>query len=358
MDFDARTENLSPMEVRCLPMDDRHGRAVIVAVCKVSYAISRAGMARLAWPPAPIRIEDELFEGSAYASVRYPCDWVDEKPGTDVVVVGSAHPPEGIVLTEMDVSVRVGRLFKALRVHGARAYQSAVFGGVSPGPAGRLGVTPIQYEHAFGGIEEAGTPRMVWDARNPAGVGFADVRRKRVGGPAPRLSVPASLADPGREPAGFGALSAHWAPRLGLAGTRDDEWRRTRAPIAPLDFDPRHNCVAHPDLWSSTPLRPDEPVELLGLTPEGAFRFKLPDVEPLFFSRLDGLMREHESHLDTFLVDASDPGAPRAELTWRVSLPLPRKAQRLDRIVVRASRELPPSIREAPFPEARSPEAA
>jgi hypothetical protein len=91
------------------------------------------------------------------------------------------------------------------------------------------------------------------------------------------------------------------------------------------------------------------------MTTEGVFRFKLPDVEPRFLSRLDGAAREHESHLDTMLIDAD---ARRVELTWRVSLPMPRKAQRLDKIYVSASNEFPPSIREAPFPDAKSPEAA
>ncbi|MFT3764223.1 MAG: DUF2169 domain-containing protein [Minicystis sp.] len=354
MDFDARLENLTPMEVRGLPMDDRHGRAVIVAIAKATYAVSKTGVARLAWPPAPIRIEDELHEDSPYASIKYPCDWVDEKPGTDVIVVGTAIPPVSAPVTEMDVSVRVGRLFKAVRVHGPRVYQAAVFGGVAPGPSSRLGPTPIRYELAYGGVDDLGD-RVAYEGRNPSGVGFAEQRRKRAGAPAPRLTVPTSLADPGRDPAGFGAIAAHWSPRLELAGTRDEAWRRTRAPVAPVDFDPRHNNAAHPDLHSSTPLRPDEPIELVGLTPEQVFRFRVPDVEPLFFSRRDGEVRAHDTHLDTMLIDAD---ARRVELSWRVSLPLPRKAQRLDRIMVRATGELPPSVRELPFSESQSPEAA
>lgn len=338
MDFDARTENLTAMEVRCLPMDDRHGRAVLVAIAKVTYEVSTIGVPSLCRAASPIRLEDEHTDDSPYASVKYPSDWVDEKPGTDVIVVGTAIPPEGRVQTEMDVSVRVGRLFKAVRVHGPRAYQQTVLGGLTIGAAQRLAATPLQYELAFGGVDVEDPERPALDARNPSGIGFLDMRRKRPGGPAPRLAVITSAAEPGREPAGFGAIAAHWSPRLELAGTRDEAWRRSRAPLPPLDFDPRHNAVAHPDLHSATALRPDEPVELLGLTPEGAWRFRLPDVEPLFSSRRDGEVRAHESHLDTFLIDAD---ARRVELVWRASVPLPRKAQRLDRITVRASGEFP-----------------
>lgn len=355
MDFDGRIENLTPMEVRCLPMDDLHGRAVLVTIAKITYVVSKTGAARIAADPAPIRYRDEPFDGAPYASIKYPSDWFDEKPGTDVIVVGTAIPKEGSLLTEMDVSVRVGRLFKAVRVHGMRVYQGAVLGGVAPGPAERLGPTPIRYELAQGGVDDEDPDHVTYDPKNPSGIGFVEVRRKRVGAPAPRLSVPVSLAEPGREPAGFGAVGAHWSPRLELAGTRDDAWRRRRAPVLPLDFDPRHHACAHPDLYSASPLCPDEPVELVGMTPEGVFRFKLPDVEPRFVSRLDGELREHESHLDTLLIDAD---ARRVELTWRISMPLPRKAQRLDKIYVRASSDFPPSIREAPFTDVESPEAA
>lgn len=347
MDFDARTNNLTPFEVRCVPMDDRHGRAVLVAIAKITYAVSRSGAAALADVPSPIRVGDEPFEDNPFGSVKFPSDWIDEKPGTDVIVVGTAVPPAGQPVTEMDASVRVGKLFKSVRVRGVSVYQASMFGGLGPGPAAALGPTPIRYELAYGGVDDGDPDQIVYEPRNPAGTGFAAQRRKRVGAPAPRLFVPPSpsVAEPGREPAGFGAIGAHWSPRLPLAGTRDDAWRRTRAPIAPADFDPRHNCVAHPDLHSAAPLRPDEPVQLAGIGREPLLRFRLPDVEPRFESRRDGEIREHETHLDTFLIDAD---ARRVELVWRVAVPLPRKAQRLDRLTVRFTGELPPSASTSP----------
>jgi hypothetical protein len=345
MDFDARTENLTPMEVRCLPMDDRHGGAVLVAIAKVTYEVSKIGVTLRAHPPQPIRLADEYTLDAPFASIKYPSDWVDEKPGTDVIVVGTALPPENRPVTEMDVSVRVGRLFKVVRVHGLRVYQQAALGGVGPGPAQRLAPTPIRYELAYGGVDDADPERLTYERTNPIGMGFAEVRNKRVGAPAPPLKVPTSLEDPGREPAGFGVIGADWSPRLELGGTRDEAWLRARAPIAPRDLDPRYASVAHPDLYSPTPLRPDEPVELVGMTKEGVWRFRLPDVEPRFSSRLDGIVREHETHIDTYLIDAD---ARRVELTWRASIRLPRKAQRLDRVTVRASGDLPPSARKDP----------
>ena len=59
--------------------------------------------------------------------------------------------------------------------------------------------------------------------------------------------------------------------------------------------------------------------------------------------------RTHAGLNSTFLIDAD---SRRVELVWRIAVPLPRKAQRLDRITVRATADFPPSILDAPFPEA------
>lgn len=347
MDFDARTDNRTPLEVRCLPMDDRHGRPVLVAVAKLGWRVSPRGAARIASPPIPIRLDDEYEgEGSGAFLVR-PSDWVDEKPGTDVVVLGTARPPEGKPVSEMEVSVRVGPLAKQLRVTGARAYQAAALGGLAAGPAARLAPTAIRYDLAFGGFDERGDGAH--DPRNPAGVGFADLRAKRPGGPAPRIEL---ARGEGREPAGFGPIAPHWAGRVEHVGTRDAAWQRSRAPVPPLDFDPRFNLVAHPDLRSPTPLSPDEPVEIRGMTPEGIWRFKLPSHAPRFSSVLRGDERQHPTHLDTFLVDVDESVV---ELVWRAAIPLPRKAQELSAVVVRVEPAIPLSLLEHPHPEAEEP---
>jgi hypothetical protein len=338
MDFASRTLNLTPMEVRCLPVEDRHGRSLCVAVAKITYDVSPTGVARLSKHPSPIRTGDEPNDGSPFASTRFPHDYEGEKPGTDVIVVGTAFPPDGQPVSDMLVSVRVGHLFKAIRVFGARVYQLRVLGGVEPGPAQRLGPTPIRYELAFGGTDEI-DGRRVAHPRHPLGMGFAEARRKLAGAAAHRLEVDARALDKSREPAGFGAIDPHWSPRLELIGSRDLEWQRSRAPLPPLDFDPRHACAAHPDLHSDAPLSPDEPVEIIGMTPEGVWRFRLPKVSPIFSSTMRGEERPHETHLDTFIIDA-DEG--RVELVFRAAIPLPKKAQLLERVTVRATGELSP----------------
>jgi hypothetical protein len=102
-------------------------------------------------------------------------------------------------------------------------------------------------------------------------------------------------------------------------------------PLLPPDFDSRYHVCVPPDQWSEMPLRGDEPVEVLGATPEGAWRFQLPRIVPGFSSFMGGRRAEHRTHLDTILIDAD---ARTVELTWRAAIPLPRKYEMLERVLV------------------------
>jgi len=324
VDFQRRCQNLTPMETACLPMEDRHGRAVLLTVAKLTFAVSATGEWTVLERGAPIRRADVPVSDEPYASIHYPSDYVDEKPGTDVIFIGTAYPSASSPnATEQDVSVRVGLLHKTIRVYGPRVYQASGITSVTPGPARPLAPTPLRYELAWGGRDETDPHRIEVHQPNPAGRGFAESRQRLVDAPAHQLELSSTLLEANTEPAGFGPIAGSWQPRLSYAGTYDAAWRRERAPIAPADFDPRFHCCAHPDLYSPTPLDGTEPVEVLGATPEGIWRFQLPHYQPRFISTRQGLETEHATHLDTFLIDGDER---RVEPTWRVSVPLPRKA--------------------------------
>ena len=256
--------------------------------------------------------------------------------------MGKAYPPLDRAVTEQDVTVRVETghrtLGKTVRVHGARVwYRTAL--GVAPGPASPLTPTPLIYELAYGGVDDSDPRRVLIEPRNPAGTGLVADRARLIGTLAPAIEDPRHpLTSQRPAPAGFGAIAAHWSPRSDWAGTYDEAWQRDRAPVRPVDFQPRHHCCSDPELWSDTPLVGDEPVEVLGATPEGAWRFRLPRYEPVFevFERRGA--SKHRPRVDTFLIDAD---AGRVELTWRVSVPLPRKSQFLEAIRVLGPEHLP-----------------
>ena len=65
----------------------------------------------------------------------------------------------------------------------------------------------------------------------------------------PNIEDPADLIRGLRSrprPAGFGFIGRSWRPRIDLAGTYDEAWQRTRAPLPPPDFDTHyHNAASH-----------------------------------------------------------------------------------------------------------------
>lgn len=205
-------------------------------------------------------------------------------------------------------------------------------GGIRPSDAGWLEPTPLIYEEAYGGHDESDPEAPLVELRNPAGRGVARDRKTLIDQPTPSIEDPAAPLDAGDPaPAGFGPIPSSWAPRCDYAGTYDEAWRRLRAPIRPEDFDARHNSVSPPGLWAERPLEGDEPIDVIGVRPEGAWHFQLPRFRPMFAHASAGQTRPLPSHLDTYLIDAN---RSRVELTWRVALRLARNERNLGTIVV------------------------
>ncbi len=323
-------------------MPDRHGREVGVVIVKASYRVFPDGSVGLA-EQRPVRIVGTETSGARWSSLEYPSDWVDEKVGTDVVVVGTAYPRPRATTAEVSVRIETGQrtLHRVLRVHGPRVYQASTFG-VVPGPPGLMEPTPIRYELAYGGVDDelSDTPLVEW--RNPSGIGVAKDRRSLVGRSAPRIEAPEGLLD-SEAPAvaGLGAIQPSWEPRRSFAGTRDERWARERAPFSPADFDLRFNSVASAGLWSERPLSGAEPVELVGLTPEGVLRLQLPRHAPAVSLSVAGRAGDPRARLDTWLFD---PDASIIELTWRASFAMPKKASQLEHVSVTATPPLPRQV--------------
>lgn len=341
MNLDRLCDNRTLMQVRCEPMDDRHGRDVLVVIAKMTWAVTHLGQCSIAHPASPVRMGDIPSSDKWQAGIRYPSDAVEEKLGTDIVLVGTAYPATENT-TEQEVSVRVeskrGTLRKSIKVYGPRTFVPTLFG-IAPGPPGKLTPTPLLYEFTYGGYDDADPKNIVYERRNPAGMGFMERRYKQAGKPAPSIEDPkAPLSSRNPAPAGLGPIPVNWSPRAERIGTHDDEWHRERAPVRPVDFDLRFHSCAPPDLWSETPLTGTEPVEVLGATPEGVWRFQLPRYSPVFQSITKGLLSEHPTHLDTYLIDADQR---RVELTWRARVPLPIKTEFLEKVLVFGSDPLP-----------------
>lgn len=315
--------NHTPLTTRCVPSVDPEGRDVLVIVGKLTCASLPDSPLFVAARQRPIRVSDGQRTAAPWSSIRFAAETMDEKPGTDVLLVGTLQPHERA--RSVDVSLRVGPLHRTLRVFGPRVWHASPLG-VTPGPAADLVPTALIWENTFGGVDHTDPARPRVDWRNPAGKGHARDRKRLIEEPAPVLEDPHA---PG-EPAAFAPIAPSWEPRRSWAGTHDEMWRRTRAPVRPGDFDPRHHCCAPPGQWLETPLGGGEHVEVAGPWPE-PWRFRLPHEAPSFSVALDDGWRALDTHLDTVLLDID---AKQVELTWRARIALPRKWERVRAIAV------------------------
>jgi hypothetical protein len=239
------------------------------------------------------------------------------------------------------VSLRMGHVSKAIRVFGERAYV-ARGGDVVPDRGRPVTAAPLIPALAWGGRDDAERP-MAFAPHNPVGRGFARDPRQLVGRPAHRLEPEASLGGGAAQPF-FAPIPASWEPRASRFGTFDDAWKRKRAPVSPVDADPRAACWASAGLHAQTPLLGDEAIEITGLSAR-PLRLSLPRYGVRMISRVRGRDREHTTHLDGVVVDW-DEGV--VELVWRASVRLPRTWEQLERVVVEATRSLPDEVLESP----------
>lgn len=313
-----------------LPMKDKDGNGRLVVIVKYTYRTTpRGALERDDDGPAPHPVDVPNGDDPAKSSIKIPSDVFDFKPGTDVVIVGDAHPRPGA--SHVDVMLRMGPIAKTVRAHGLRVWQRGMLGGLVPGPAMPLREPiPLIYELAWGGLDLSNPDKPLGEPRNYVGRGVTHNPGKLVNQPAAQLELAGKpLGERGNVPASFGAIHRHWEPRAMFAGTYDQAWTDTRMPLLPVDFDARFNvCVPH-DQWAPTPLFADEPIEIAGATEDGIWRIQLPRDAPAFSSIIAGERRTHGTHLDTVLVDTR---VRRVELTWRVSIPTPPKLELIDEV--------------------------
>ena len=309
-------DNRTPFATERTWVRDRDGAHHWIVVVKGTWDIADDGGLSLAEQQLPPLYAAEYLGEPGRSSVRYEADLVGMKPGTDVVVLGSAHAPGGHATSSVEVGVRVGPISKRLVVHGPRVYERGV-AGVSPGPAEAFLQQPIQWELAWGGTDscDPDPAQHGCEPRNPVGRGYARDRGGLVGTPAHQIET----ADGGMEPAGLGPVGPHWAPRLGLAGTYDDRWYAYRRPLLPEDFAPSFFLSAPPDQQVSDHLRGGEEVELYHLHPVGVLRFALPKHWFVFSSRFGRRDVEHRARLVSVVIE---PDERRLQMAWQTFLPV------------------------------------
>lgn len=298
---------------------DRSGAEVWFVVVKGTFLIRKDGTTTPADAQEEIHQSAQFSGDPAASSLRYESDVLPSRPSTDVVALGHAYSPQGRPASRIEVSLRVGPLFKTLMVSGDRTWQEGLNGLTLSEPE-RFERMPLVYERAFGGVDPGGAPGA-FDPRNPVGKGFATSPSSLLSRSAPNIEDPLHLlrsADDRPAPAGFGPIPAHWAPRAQRAGTHDRRWELERMPLVPDDFDARHHQCAPDDQQVPGYLEGGEQVELRNLTPDGLLRFTLPRVPLGFLTRLAGESRHHRANLHAVILE---PDLLRLQMIWYTEMP-------------------------------------
>lgn len=329
-------DNMTPYAAERTCVLDKNGARRWVVVVKATFDIESDGSTKLADEQVPPVLVPEFLGKDGESSLKYDTELTNDKPGTDVVLHGTAHAPGGRPVSKLDVELRVNAQRKVLRVFGDRLWERELSGEVVPGPTKPFVTMPIVYERAYGGYDKSNPDpaKQKLFGPNPVGVGVVLDRSKLIGTPAPNIEHP-TVTGRAERAAGFGPIACHWQPRVRYAGTYDGKWFKERKPLLPDDFDPRYHMCAPEDQQFIPHLR-DVEIELTNLTPSGRLLFRLPKIYLTFethFSR--GEPAQHRAKLHTVTIEADKP---RVMLAYHTSLACHHRYDDIDDTLIR---ELP-----------------
>jgi hypothetical protein len=263
--------------------EDLQGQAKLTVIVKVTFTINN-GKSIPADEQLPIFTADEHYGEDPLKPVKFESDMVPFKPRADVVLVGKAYSPGLKPVKRLDVSLRVGRVKKTIRVLGDRKWRFTnrvkLIPSISPPiPFVKMDLT---YENSFGGIDSDGA---AFCRENIFGKGIIGKKTPKSinGRPLPNLEDPYNLISSWKsrpKPVGFGFYGRGNTPRLSYAGTYNEKHENERAPALPVDFSYRIFNGAHPSLQVKGYLRGNEEVELVNLSYDPVIRFDLPGIRP------------------------------------------------------------------------------
>src|SRR5256886_8867016 len=103
----------------------------------------------LAEQQVPVALVDAYHGEPGKSTIKLPSDVSLMKPGTDVLLLGSAHAPGGQATTQMEVSLAAGPGRKTIRGFGGRVWGRGGPGDAIARPA-PLGTMPLVRGRALG----------------------------------------------------------------------------------------------------------------------------------------------------------------------------------------------------------------
>lgn len=325
---------------------DPAGEPLDILIVRATFDLASNGAAMpLSAVQSPILFGD-TFAGPVHDNplrsvVSQDGDLLPYKPGTDLLVLGHAQAPGARAQAGWLAGVRVGRVRKVLQLHGPRQFHKGWLGW-RLGDATPVTSVALDYRLAYGGcidipagLTPDGAAGAIEHASNPAGCGWLpdESMMRELAPPARRhvrdwIAAQQSMQAPQIECAstplthphqhiaaqGFGPLARWSMPRAAYQGRYDEQWRRTRYPLLPAEFDSRYYQSAPPDLVATPHLRGDESVTLLGLLPQRV-EMRLPGWQ--IVAAVRHASGEHSVTLPLLDTVRFDLDRRQATLVWR-----------------------------------------
>lgn len=78
-----------------IPMKDKDGRSLLVIIAKYTFSVDPFGRVELdvEQGASPYLVDEYHGDDPSLSSIKYPSDLCDAVPGTQVLLIGHAHPP-------------------------------------------------------------------------------------------------------------------------------------------------------------------------------------------------------------------------------------------------------------------------
>jgi hypothetical protein len=331
-------DNRTPFLAGISPWMDKHGvDGASIAVKGTFDIVSGATALPVSSAQVPLWTGDQHWGEPATSSIHYVSDLSPAKMGTDVALLGHAYAKRGRARVS-DVALQVGQLRKVVRVFGERRWVHVMLEWTPSDPPAEFERIPLVWERAFGGRDDSDPhqKKRDFDRRNPVGTGFSSSGSKaRLEGLAlPNLEDPRSPIKKWKDtppPACFGFVCPQWMPRSRFSGTYDTAWEIARMPHLPSDYDERYHNAASPDLIATPHLVGGEKVLVVGASADGDLTFFLPKAKISVTVWMRGQKSVIDPVLDTVVIEPDDK---RISLTWRASLPCPRRFLQIEAVVV------------------------
>lgn len=278
--------NVTPFQALGVEQRFYNGHPYDCLLVKATFRLCHDGALRPLIKQPPFVLNDEHEGDEDTTALRYPSEIIAFKPGTDVVVIGSAKSPGDEPRQQWLAQLQVGPLDKVVKLTGPRHWRHKRLDRWDLSEAEPCTVVRLSYALAYGGASDEQTDEQdaCWD--NPFGLGFQGrnkIDKSRL------YDVPRILSPGAGEPkwgtrlrtAGLSPMAGRQMDRLQFAGTYDDKWQREVAPNIPLDMRMEFWNTVPQDQVAKPYLTGGETVRTAGLfgTPDGRQDFVLPRYE-------------------------------------------------------------------------------